>query len=159
MDGRKRLSGAEYRKLAEAKKKKENEVIAQTLKLDTFFKKHSVAATGRREENTDKTNGNDGTFVNSVSKNNTNNNDDAAEQPSTSHKCLEEQINNFSEADLSDEVCLPKSSKTNISIISNDPFYWEITRLKIILLKMVLIKIEIKGLKIPREFILKQIDC
>ena len=36
MDGRKRLSGAGYRKLAEEKRRKENEVLDQTLKLDTF---------------------------------------------------------------------------------------------------------------------------
>jgi len=39
MDGRKRLSGAGYRKLAEEKRRKENEVLDQTPKLDTFFVK------------------------------------------------------------------------------------------------------------------------
>jgi hypothetical protein len=36
---RTKLSGAEYRKRAEEKKKKEKETISQTLNIQTFFKK------------------------------------------------------------------------------------------------------------------------
>jgi len=42
MDGRKRLSGASYRKLKEQKRKKESEALSQTPKLETFFTKTSV---------------------------------------------------------------------------------------------------------------------
>lgn len=38
-DGRKRLSGAEYKKLAELKAKKERKVIEKTQKISSFFKK------------------------------------------------------------------------------------------------------------------------
>lgn len=36
-DGRKRKSGAEYKKLREEKKAKEEEILKKTSKLDAFF--------------------------------------------------------------------------------------------------------------------------
>ncbi|XP_050511791.1 uncharacterized protein LOC126887910 [Diabrotica virgifera virgifera] len=38
-DGRKRLSGAEYKRLADLKAKREQKVIEQTHKISSFFKK------------------------------------------------------------------------------------------------------------------------
>lgn len=51
MDGRKRLSGAGYRKLAEEKRRKENELLDQTPQLDTFFVK-KVAEIGEGSSET-----------------------------------------------------------------------------------------------------------
>lgn len=41
-DGRKRLSGSQYLKLSEDKKRKEEAVISKTLKIDSFFAKENV---------------------------------------------------------------------------------------------------------------------
>ncbi|ESN98835.1 hypothetical protein HELRODRAFT_162295 [Helobdella robusta] len=42
MDGRKKLSGAEYRRIAKEKRKKESDVLSLTLKLETLFNKSNV---------------------------------------------------------------------------------------------------------------------
>ncbi|XP_050513060.1 uncharacterized protein LOC126888719 [Diabrotica virgifera virgifera] len=42
MDGRKRLSGWQYKKVAEEKKKKLTEVVNKTAKLDTFFTRSNL---------------------------------------------------------------------------------------------------------------------
>jgi len=39
MDGRKRLSGAQYKKQAEEKRNKLSEVLSKTRRVDYFFKK------------------------------------------------------------------------------------------------------------------------
>ena len=46
MDGRKHLSGAGYRKLTEEKRWKEDVVLNQTPKLESFFMKKVVDAVG-----------------------------------------------------------------------------------------------------------------
>lgn len=43
MDGRKRLSGAAYKRLAKEKAEREDEVLAKIPKLDQFFKPKSCA--------------------------------------------------------------------------------------------------------------------
>lgn len=53
MDGRKRLSGAKYRKVAGEKKNKVNEIISKTVKLDYFFK--SNPSTGETSSQSDST--------------------------------------------------------------------------------------------------------
>ncbi|ESO00114.1 hypothetical protein HELRODRAFT_176425 [Helobdella robusta] len=42
MDGRKKLSGAEYKRIAKEKRKKESDVLSLTPKLETLFNKSSV---------------------------------------------------------------------------------------------------------------------
>lgn len=42
MDGRKKLSGAEYRRIAKEKRKKESDVLSLTPKLKTLFNKSNV---------------------------------------------------------------------------------------------------------------------
>lgn len=127
MDGRKRLSGAEYRKLSETKKKKENEVIAQTLKLDSFFKKGSLTTTTRPEKSSDNDKTNEGTFSNSVSKNLEFEPLPAKQgEPRTSNNFFKEPTKPIPAADVSVKEALPNS---DVSKISHDPIFWEINNL------------------------------
>ncbi|KAH0552239.1 hypothetical protein KQX54_007590 [Cotesia glomerata] len=55
-DGRKKLSGYEYRKRALDKSKKEQEVLSKTPKLDDFFKKKECVIQQSESMNKDCTN-------------------------------------------------------------------------------------------------------
>ena len=97
MDGRKRLSGAGYRKLAEEKRRKENEVLDQTPKLDTFFV-NKVAETGEGSSET----------VRQTSDSNCGVSD------------IEEQVNNHLISEPGSGVRFESDFK-----VSEDPFFWE----------------------------------
>lgn len=47
MDGRKRLSGAHYKKSAKEKKKRQDDVLSKTRKIDLFYKNTATAKNGK----------------------------------------------------------------------------------------------------------------
>lgn len=47
MDGRKRLSGAQYKKSAKEKKKRQDDVLLKTRKIDLFYKNTATAKNGK----------------------------------------------------------------------------------------------------------------
>lgn len=50
-DGRKRKSGAQYKKLREEKKLKEEDVLSKTRRLDSFFTPKSSGSDGYQKAN------------------------------------------------------------------------------------------------------------
>lgn len=126
MDGRKRLSGAEYRKLSEVKKKKESEVIAKTMKLDSFFK-ISAPSPSSTEQPVDKSGEDQNIILEHIVINDNEIDNFSAQQPHTSNAFLEDYAKQTSVTDAPHEDLHQYSFQNDqFSQISKDPFFWEV---------------------------------